>query len=182
MAPLRASNLVTNEWCMLGGPTVKAANTRGLSEFFVLIAIEFYDSDTEYHRLVQRIARCLDRVYKILYGAGTFLTPAALGEFKRTLLMFGATFQALRGLAAAQNLLAWNITPKVHFAQHLGQQAALVNPRWCQSYTEESQIGSTTQVWSRSARGRYRKGVQRLVLMKRVVALAVRLEGVLGEV
>ena len=98
-------------------------------------------------------------------------------EFRRVMLRFGATLQSLRSLARSKNFLAWNITPKVHMCQHLQQQSTIMNPRWVQNYTEESQIGTTTKVWARSATGAYRRTIQRLVLLKRIVALVVRLSG-----
>ena len=177
MAPLRVGNLTSEGWCVLNGSTVKAANTRALSPFLVELAAHFYDNDDdEYSRLAQRATRCLDRLYVIIYTEGVFLSASALAEFRRVLLRFGMAIQQLRELARARNLLAWNMTPKVHMFQHMDQQAAVVNPRVIHNYSEESQIGTTTAVWRRSASGRYRRTVQRIVLCKRLVSLMIRLE------
>ena len=45
-----------------------------------------------------------------------------------------------------------------------------------QNYTEESSVGTVAKVWAHSANGRYRRTVQRMVLLKRLVALMIRLE------
>ena len=82
----------------------------------------------------------------------------------------------LREMCRGRGILAWNVTPKMHMLQHLGSFPAKVNPRWLQNYMEESSVGTTTKVWSRSASGRYRRTVQKMVLLKRLVALMIRLE------
>ena len=91
MAPLRLSNLQSDGWSSLCGPTVKAANTRGLAPFFVLLAEEFCDSGSEFGRLVQRNARCLQHIYNIFYGGGIFLTDEEQADLRRNLLRFGAS-------------------------------------------------------------------------------------------
>ena len=179
MSPLRLTNLEADGWACLKGQCVKAANTRALAPFFASLAAEMYNGETEYGRSTQRAARCMQRMYDILYTAGTFLSPAENAEVRCVCLRFGACLQTLRELARREHFLAWNLTPKCHYSQHLPMQAQLLNPRWCQNYSEESQIGSTTLAWRKSATGHYRRVTQRLVLIKRLVALMVRLEGIL---
>ena len=179
MPPLRLSNLVENEWSCLSGPVVKAANTRALTPFLQILAQECFTSGSEYDRLVQRVVKCLCRVYELLYSAGIFFLPDELAELRRCLIRFGTAWQQLRAIASRNGLMQWHMSPKLHISQHLATQAAIMNPRYCQNYTEESCIGSTTAVWRRSAVGRYRASAQRLVLIKRVVALFIRFEGIL---
>ena len=177
MPKLRLNNLVADGWCELNGQTVKAANTRALTPFLVELAEEFYNDEAdEYQRLVLRTVRAFNRFYELMYEAGVFMSASEVSELRRALLRLGASVMQLRELARQRRLLAWRITPKMHMVQHVAALAALINPRFVQNYCEESQVGSTTQVWSRSARGRYRRTVQRLVLVKRLVALVVRLE------
>ena len=110
-----------------------------------------------------------------LYGGGIFLSQDGIRALRRSLLALGAGMQTLRTLTGPEGFFGWQIRPKVHIAQHFDLQAQLgINPRWCQNYTEESAIGSTTRVWKRSATGKYRAVIQRLVLLKRLVALAIR--------
>ena len=83
---------------------------------------------------------------------------------------------SLRGLCQEAGVFAWQVTPKMHALQHLASFPASLNPRWVQCYQEESGIGVTTAVWAKCAKGRYRKSIQRMVLMKRLVALVIRLQ------
>ena len=158
---------------------MKAASTRALAPVFESLAQEFYnDNGREDHRAAQRVALCLVRLYDIMQDGGLFLGPEELSEFRRVLRRFGASHMLLASRTSGNE---WNIVPKAHLTQHLGDQAGIMNPRWCWNYSEESQIGSTTMVWEKSAAGRYRPTVQKMVLIKRVVALAVRLESRISE-
>ena len=151
----------------------------GACSFFLQLAEEFYSSASEHDRLVQRAARSLNKLYEIIYSAGIFLTAEEQQELRRCLVRFGTAFQQLREIASREERMQWHISPKVHISQHLAGQAAVMNPRYCQNYTEESGIGTTAAVWHRSAVGRYRASAQRLVLIKRAVALFIRFEGIL---
>ena len=59
---------------------------------------------------------------------------------------------------------------------HIPLYASVLNPRFVQNYAEESFIGSTTKVWHRSMFGPYKKVTQSTVLLKRSLALLLRLE------
>ena len=177
MPHLRLTNLVSDGWSCLAGPIVKAANTRALAPFLVVLADEFYaDIDDEFALMVSRAARGLNRMYEIMYAAGVFLSDSEVAELRRVLARLGATVMILREMSRGRGILAWNVTPKMHMLQHLGSFPAKVNPRWLQNYMEESSVGTTTKVWSRSASGRYRRTVQKMVFLKRLVTLMIRLE------
>eukprot|EP00969_Alexandrium_andersonii_P096617 4265769-Alexandrium_andersonii.AAC.1 len=89
--------------------------------------------------MVQRATRAWDRFYDILYTSPMFLDAKALNDLRKVTLRFGAAVQSLRSIARDKHVLAWNMTYKVHARQHLPDQAAIVNPRYCQCYQEESQ-------------------------------------------
>ena len=174
---LKLSNLQqTSRWSQLHGRAVKAANTRAAVPFVAELAAEFYSPDDEYGRLSIRCARMLARFYEAVYAAGAVLTDAQLEEVRRIVRIFGASFQQLRNLSQTMAFLGWNITPKTHYFMHLPSSCALVNARFTHCYMDESAVGTITKIWSRSARGRYRRTIQRVVLLKRLVALFVRLE------
>ena len=84
--------------------------------------------------------------------------------------------QALRELSRVRGHKFWQITPKVHMIMHLSSFPGKLNPRFVQNYQEESLIGTTARIWARSAQGRYRRTIQKTVLIKKMVALMVRLE------
>ena len=178
MPAIRLSNLVNEAgWAQLHGRAVKAANTRGLTPFLVQLAQAYYgDENDDYSRLVLRAVRHLDRFYNIMYDSGPFFTSDQLAEFKRVALRLGAATQQLTEAARLQGFLAWHIVPKMHYMMHLGALAECINPRFVHNYMEESQVGSMTKIWGRSAHGKYRREAQRLVLIKRLTALYIRLE------
>jgi hypothetical protein len=177
MAPLRLVNLVASGWSVLHGQTIKAANTRALAPFLVELSEELYPDDTDdYSRLVKRVCRSWNRFYEILYNGGVFLNAGEKDELRRVLNRLGAAMMQLREISRQTSLFAWQITPKTHMLQHFSGYSAVVNPRFLMNYQEDSSVGTVTRVWSRSAAGRYRRTVQRMVLMKLLVALMIRLE------
>ena len=178
MAPIRLSNLLNSlGWSTLCGSTIKAANTRALAPFLVKLAEELHaDPASDYDRLVCLACRDWDRFYAILYGGGLFLTDVEQGQLRRILGRLGASLMQLREHCRVAGIAAWHLSPKVHMCQHFGAFSGVVNPRRVQNYTEESSVGTITKVWAKSANGRYRRTVQRMVLLKRIVALFVRLE------
>ena len=176
MPALRVHNLDLDGWACLSGGTVKAASTRGLALFLVELCEEFYaDSDDEYQRCVSRAARALSQFYVVLYGGDRFLTASEQNGVRRALSMLGACFQQLRNIAQERGLLAWNISPKTHMVQHFKDLCKIMNPRFLHNYAEESHIGTMTKMWARSAQGRYSGSVQKLSLVKRLVAVNVRM-------
>ena len=156
---------------------MKAANTRALTPFIVQLAEEFYcDESQKIDLMVSRAANALNRFYEILYSADIFLTDGEITQLRHALAMLGSSAMSLRMICQEVGVFAWQVTPKMHAIQHVSSFPCRLNPRWVQCYHEESGIGSTTAVWSRSAVGRYRKNVQRMVLLKKLVSLIVRLE------
>ena len=176
MPALRLRNLELDGWACLSGATVKAASTRGLAPFLVELCDEFYaDESDEYQRCVSRAARALNQFYIVLYEGDRFLSASEQNAVRRALSMLGACFQQFRNIAQSRGLLAWNISPKVHMQQHFKDLCKCMNPRCLQCYSEESHVGTMTKIWARSAQGRYAGSVQRMTLMKRLVAVNVRM-------
>ena len=166
-------------WCRLHGRVIKAANSRALAPFVAEMAEAFNDGDTAYDRLVLRATKSMARFYEIIYRAGVVLSASELGELRRVTARLGAALQELRDLARVRELFAWNIVPKTHACMHFPELAEFVNPRYVQCYQAESQVGTMTTIWNKGAHGRYRHTAQRMVLVKRLVALHCRLEDVL---
>ena len=161
----------------MSGQSVKAANTRRLVPFLVELSEELYSDDrSEYDRLVKRTCKALDRFYSILYAADYFLSDVEKRALMQVLNKFSASLQQLRELARRQSVFAWQMTPKTHMINHFHCFSGVVNPRYLQNYEEESSVGTVAKVWKLSANGRYSRTVQRMVLLKRLVALMVRLE------
>ena len=174
--PLKIKNLTLDGWATLHGPVYKAANTRAMLPVLVELVDSYMDETNEYERTSKLCVHAFNGIYEVMYSNGIFLPDTPKRALTRHLLRFGRCYQHLRNLSAAAGWLYWNITPKVHMSQHFAALCRIINPRYLQNYSEESQVGTMTTIWGRSAHGKYRSTIQHVVLVKRLVALALRLE------
>ena len=166
-------------WGVLNGAVVKAANARHLHSLIVELCDAFYDDeDNEWHRCATRVAKGMSRFYTILYDeADVFLSEEQKGEVRRLVHRIGASWQVLRQLSRAENMMLWPVFPKVHYFQHLVDLSAVINPRKVQVYTSESHVGIICRIWHKSAAGRYRRMASKTVLAKRLLSLYLRCTG-----
>eukprot|EP00959_Pyramimonas_sp_CCMP1952_P455407 9471505-Pyramimonas_sp.AAC.1 len=136
----------------LSGAAFKAANTRGLAPFLVELADQHCDSDSQKDRFVRRACVHWNAFYMIVYSSGMFMTTEQKSDLRTAVLRWGAAYQCLRELSVAEHKLDFMIVPKTRIMQHFGFPPNIINPRYIQNYLEESNIGTTTQIWQRSAR------------------------------
>ena len=165
--PLRRENLVSvsGTYPCLHGPGVKAANTRHLMPFVAALMEELDDgSEWAYHR--RRVASYMDRLYAILYDGPMFLSAAEKLELKQVSHRLLLHYVWLSAWSARRGKLWWNFVYKFHYMYHLVQQANLINPRFAQSYTEESLVGKIMLIYKASCNGPFFAHVQRTVLKK----------------
>ena len=174
--PIRQSNLKSDGWWDLHGPCFKAANVRCAVPAFLQICRRFLVSESAEETTAIKILESLVAMYDVFYQEPMFVPGAACRRLSAATLAFGLEFQRARQQARRREVLAYNITPKVHKTQHLPLMASALNPSFVQNYDEESQMGTTGRVWKKSMSGRFQKHVQKLVLVKRTTALPVRLE------
>ena len=73
--------------------------------------------------------------------------------------------------------MGWEVTPKVHKMQHMVASSRILNAAKLSNYGDESMVGTTTRVWNNTKFGRYERHSQRNVLLKKLCALLLRLEG-----
>ena len=104
------------------------------------------------------------------------MSEAAVARLEEVLIELGEAWMDLREMARERGLQLWKISSKVHKIMHTGVWSRALNVRFVQCYSEESQMGSTTSVWHESMRGQYAGGIQSMVLLKRTLALLLRLE------
>ena len=97
-------------------------------------------------------------------------------QLKQICENIGALFMNLRHAASLVHQARWKISPKVHKTQHLHLYCEAINVRHIQCYTEESLVGSCAEIYQRAMRGRYFNDVQSNVLMRRFVALVLKIE------
>ena len=172
---LKLENLVLSNWAELHGPAIKAANSRHAAPLFAALARECCTEPTSHDEAVIEVTSRLEEFYDILDTASMFLTPRQQQTLSLTCEKFGVAFQRLRMISATRGQLRWQVKPKLHKMMHWPLFSAVINPKRVGCYGDESQIGSSCQVWKRCVSGRYEKIVQRNVLLKRWVALLLRL-------
>ena len=171
-----ATNLVTAGWAELSGPAIKAANSRGARVFFKTLALRFFTTSSRYDVCIRTLFTSLCRIYDILYASPMFLSNADIDALREECVGFGESYQELRELSRVRAQMAFPVRPKVRRMQHLPRMAEIINPTFVQCYAEESLVGTTTKVWKKSVAGRYQRGVQNVVLVKRLTALLLRVE------
>ena len=127
---IRISDITKEGWGDLHGPAIKAAMTRQAAPFFADFAQRFFSADrSAYEGHMVDVTRDLDAFYKVFEGQGMFMSPASVRKLSQICQRFGSSIMHLRNLARDQNLLAWQVTTKVHKTQHLPMMSRLLNPR-----------------------------------------------------
>ena len=177
MPPLSLDNLDGDGgWANLRGPLVKAANVRHTVPFCQHLARKYLQGDSLYSRSCNRVMDSLVEFYNIIYDGGHFLSVDEKTRLAASVETFGIHFMCLRELSRRSGILAWQITPKVHYHMHWPLQAAVENPRMSQNYCEDIMVGRLTTMWAASAHGPYMGRIQASVLVKYWVTLILLLE------
>ena len=175
MPPLRKSNMRSDGWAVLNGPIVKAANTRDLLPFLNSLAQRFFAGHGSYASSTRKVFLALIEMQKIFYSSGQFLEDEAKVQLRDAFLKLGRHWQNLRHLSSLEFENSWQISPKVHIAQHFPEQAELINPVFVQNHQEESLMGVVTKVWGACARGPYNNAIQKKALNRMWVGLELRM-------
>ena len=116
-------------------------------------------------------------MYGIMYSEPMFFSSAdKLREFEDACISLGKHLMILRAASEAKGDRRYQVSWKCHLAQHLPQQAKLLNPRYTQVYSEEALVGSLTRIWARSCSGPYKRTVQRTAMLKYLALVALQLE------
>ena len=176
MPNIKEHNILTSDWAELGGPAIKAANTRSLLPFIGALAVEFFDSGSIYHKSIKKVLGAANEMVNILYSSDMFLLDAQKQAFRTQVATFGKHFQLCQSIASADGTPLWHLTPKVHQTLHLPRQCELINSRFVQAYAEESLVGVIAKIWHASAHGGYMTKVQHTVCVKYLVGLNLKLE------
>ena len=163
-------------WYELGGPAIKAANTKAAAGFIHSLAVDYMDDGSETSTAVRKLTSSLVSMYSVLDRAGMFLSNTELEQFREHVHEWGISLQFLRAWAEGAGSLYFQVRPKAHKVLHLPMVAATINPNYVSNYACESQIGTTTLVWKGSVSGRYKRSVQKTVLAKRWLAVLLRYE------
>ena len=77
----------------------------------------------------------------------------------------------------------WHVKPKHHYAQHVGRQCELINPRRVQNYLDEGIVGVACGIYASSSNGPVGPArLQYTALVKLRVGRHLRRLGVGGRV
>ena len=152
----------------LHGNGVKAANTRGIVPFVLMLqerAVRELPDMRQRHIL--KVISSLQDIYDVCYSSTSFLTPASQDKLRKACYRLGIHYQALQVLSLAAGDKFWKSSSKLHYTcAHLCEQAALVNPRTVQGYMSESLVGVICMIYHLSQGGPFHRRVQEIALLK----------------
>ena len=165
------------DYAALGGPTIKAANTRQAMPFLKDIADRvLLDTNNIDHVLMHKLIDHTLDFNRVIYSSGVFCTEEEVKELKTATVGIGKYMRTLRAQAKKEKQLIWAIKPKLHYMQHFPDEARLISPRMVQCYIEESFIGKVAGILSSSKAGPYSETIQHVALVKYLVWLSIELK------
>jgi hypothetical protein len=83
-----------------------------------------------------------------MYNNSCFLSLGMVVDFEQNLAKLGRHYHWLSVQAHSVGITMWQTVPKFQSVLgHLGNQAALMNPRWVQGYASESIVGTTSSIY-----------------------------------
>eukprot|EP00959_Pyramimonas_sp_CCMP1952_P055964 1169210-Pyramimonas_sp.AAC.1 len=89
------------------------------------------------------VASDLHECYKLMESQPLFMSSMSVAALERTCMRFGRNFMICRDHCRQANVLAWEVTPKVHKMQHLPRLAEVFNPVRISCYIDESLASSS---------------------------------------
>ena len=125
---------------------------------------------------MKTVAAYFTEFYDVIYGEPIFMSPAAIQRIGEICIGLGTAYMELREISRQAGRYAWNIKPKLHKLMHFPELCEIMNPRFVMCYSDEAQLGTSTEVWKRCMSGRYQEFAQRSVLAKRLLGLLLRFE------
>ena len=173
MLNLKDERRPTESFPVLHGKAIKAANTRGIIPFAAMLAVELDDgSPHKHHR-----ARCaveLQRFYDVVHRAGMFPTAGESDAMANAISRCLKHYCWLAKHVVKEGRMAYNVVPKMHYFFHLALRSTGTNPRFGQTYINESMAGRICSIYKASLCGTGNHKVQqRSVLVKYLTGLTV---------
>ena len=165
----------------LGGPGVKAANTKALIPFIVNLCRRTLDG-SKYKARRLLMAESLESYYVVIRTAGVFLTDAEQQQLNQAVYNHLVNYSYLALKCMNQGVVRYNVVVKHHYFAHMPMVAQSCNPKFLHTYAEESFVGCITRIYSASCSGPYKGTVQNNVLKKSLVALQLKLRRMLLSV
>jgi len=171
-----ANITASNGWAELSSSAIKSAPTKAAAPFFASLARQYYPSASQLDTAIRQCCDNLVASYDIIRDATMFPNDVELTRLRDATDEFGIGLQTLRGVSSIEGQLLWQVRPKAHKAMHTPFFAQVISPSAVNCYINESQIGTSQQVWRASAKGKYHASIQRTMLAKRWLALLLRFE------
>ena len=160
------------------GQLYKAAIVRHASGLFRNSTWTYFRDGSRLQQYIHQFVVALDEIYAIMYSSGTrFLDDESIALLQQHVEAFGICYMWCRELSRQENLLAFNVTSKVHKVMHIPRLSMIINRAFMQNCGEESMVGTTVRVWKAAKHGRYRRNIQHVVLLRRLLGLFMRMEG-----
>ena len=103
------------------------------------------------------------------------LPPAAVAEFQSGIDQCLQHYRWLHADAFRKKVHLWKEVPKFHFCQHIADQAALQNPRYAWTYSDEDFMGIMKRISESCLDGTMAHKVVPKVVRKWAFAVAMRL-------
>jgi len=168
LPPLKETNVKDGHYPELKGNAVKAANTRALVPYVQILQQHAAElNNTTKQKCMKRLVDALQTAYDIMYQGDMVLDDDQVTQLRRSLTRLGQNYTQLHDMAAAEDKTRWDRVPKLHYVvAHLGEQAALINPRYVQGYASESMVGEICGIYEKSQSGRFHKIIQEVALLK----------------
>ena len=120
---------------------IKAADSRHLVPILSSIFDDVCDRGGEEDLRISALLQALTQVYEAMDCHEPTLPPRDLAKFQSKMAETLHHYRWLCARAIAAHVSLWNEVPKHHYCQHLADQAAQQNPRYCWTYPDEDFMG-----------------------------------------
>lgn len=163
----------TTVFPVLHGKAIKAANTRGIIPFAAELAAQLDNGTPKRHHRARCVVE-LNRFYQTVHAAGMFPTAEQSDAIRSSVGKCLKHYCWLAKDAVKAGKMAYNIVPKMHYFFHIGLRSRFSNPRFGQTYINESMVGRVCSIYKASMSGTGdHKVQQKSVLIKYLTGLIV---------
>jgi len=121
---------------------IKARQVRYLVPVAAKLAQDFFKPGDLYSRLRLECLENLNRSYELVDANGLFL-GADVKPYQRACRKFLVTYCALSKLCADAHIKQWPVRPKLHYLDHIAEEAKWISPKACWCYGGERMVGNS---------------------------------------
>ena len=169
MSHLMDSSTPGQTYPILHGKGVKAANTRHLVPFLMMMSQRLNDGSI-YKTKRAKLFWNLHCFYDLMYSAGAVLTPHEAGFMRKYIFSCCKYYVWLALDNQRRAIVAYNIVPKLHYFAHIALRADYLNPRVVQTYLQESLMGRVCLMWRQNLAGSWHEIGQKTFFRRYLLA------------